>query len=465
VISPIPTTTPEAHHLFAEGANELALVERNGMRIDVDYLDRKIDETTERVKRTEARLREMDEFKLQRRQFGAKTNLTSRQQLADILYDVQGHECHSYTSGGKSGKKQKQLDETALERIDSKYCKGFLRLEKLRKSLATYLKGLRSEVVDGFIHPFYHLSTVRSYRGSSSDPNAQNLPKRDGEAARLVREAFIPRDGHVLIETDYSTLEVRVACCLSGDDKLTYDTVHGDMHRDMAAECFKLDLDDVTKATRQSAKGGFVFAQFYGDWYKACAKNLWDAVERSGLETVAGVPMFDHLASRGITSLGPADARTEPTPGSLQHHIKKVEKRFWNERFSTYNKFRQQLVSDYREVGWFPLATGFICHGVFSKNQVINYPVQGPAFHCLLWSLIQINKWLRKNKMRTKIIGQIHDSIIADVHKNEADDYIEKVREVTTTGLQRAWPWVVVPMSVDMERGDLNWYGMKEIAV
>lgn len=448
------------YDLLHRGVIALSEVEANGMRVDVAYLDKAIADTFARIKRLEDKLRACDEYKLQRRRFGTRTNLTSRDQLAEVLFGDLGHKPKAVTATGKP-----QLDETALERIGSKYTKGFQRLEKLNKLYGTYLKGVRREVEGEYIHAFFGLHLVRSYRGQSDSPNLQNVPIRDPVQGKIIRQAFIPRDGHVLVEIDYSSLEVMVACSLSGDPKLTYDATEGDMHRDMAAECYMLDTADVSKGVRQNTKGGFVFAEFYGDWYKQVTRNLWDGIERHGLQTANGVPLHAHLTAKGITGRGLCDPDKEAVAGTFEHHIKAVEHRFWNERFHVYHAKRRAWVEEYREQGYIDIATGFRCQGPMTKNQVMNYHIQGPAFHCLLWSLTQLVAEIKKRRWRSKIVGQIHDSIIADVHESELEDYLALAGEITTKRIQQAWDWVTVPFSVEAEMAATSWYDKKPVEI
>lgn len=450
----------DGYKLLHHGAIALAEVEANGMRIDIPYLDGAITSTAARIAKLETRLRGCKEYALQRRLYGQKCKLTSRDQLAAVLFGELGHECHQRTATGRP-----QLDETALERIGGKYCKGFLRLEKLNKLYGTYLTSIRNETEGEFLHAFFGLHLVRSYRGQSDSPNLQNVPVRDPVQGKVIRRAFIPREGHAIIEVDYSALEVMVACCLSGDKKLQYDATEGDMHRDMAAECYLLDPDEVTKATRQNTKGGFVFAEFYGDWYKQVTKNLWDGIERYQLTTASGVSLYDHLKAKGITARGACDPEAKAKPGTFEHHIQATEDRFWNDRFSTYHAWRREQVDLYKEQGYIDLRTGFRCWGPMTKNQVMNYHIQGPAFHCLLWSLITLNKELKRRKMRAKIIGQIHDSIIADVPTEEVDVYLALANDIATNRLRENWDWITVPFEVEAEVAYTNWHEKKETPI
>jgi DNA polymerase-1 len=104
---------------------------------------------------------------------------------------------------------------------------------------------------------------------------------------------------------------------------------------------------------------------------------------------------------------------------------------------------------------------------VLNRNDVLNYAVQGASFHCLLWSLVQIHKWLKKNKMRTKIVGQIHDSIVADVYAPEKDDFLGMCKQVMTVDLLQHWKWLIVPMDIEAEIGDLgaSWHELKGVKI
>ena len=450
----------DGYNLLHHGAIAFAEMEANGMRIDIPYLDAAIAKTTARIKYLEEKLRGCKEYKLQRRRFGQSTNLTSRDQLAAVLFQDLDFIPQSLTATGRA-----RLDETMLERVGTKYAKGFLRLEKLNKLLSTYLLGVRREVEGEYLHAFFGLHLVRSYRGQSDSPNLQNIPRHDPIQGEVIRRAFIPRPGHALVEIDYSSLEVMVACALSGDPKLTYDATEGDMHRDMAAECYLLDQDEVTKVLRQEAKSGFVFSQFYGDWYKACARNLWSAAERKGLATVNGTPVLDHLTDQGITGQGECHPKKDPVNGTFEAHIKAVEDRFWGKRFRVYAAKRKEWVEEYNQYGYIDIVTGFRCQGPMSKNQVMNYHIQGPAFHCLLWSLITLQREIKRRGMGAKITGQIHDSIVADVPLGEVDTYLTLTREITTQRLREAWDWITVPFEVEAEVATTNWHEKKTVEI
>jgi DNA polymerase-1 len=308
------------------------------------------------------------------------------------------------------------------------------------------------------LHPMYSLNTVKTFRGSGSYPNPQNFPNRDKRRARLVRTAFIPRsDDHVILEMDMSGAEVRTSACYHKDPTMiSYIERNHDYHKDLASQCFKLPPEQVTKLVRGTAKNMFVFASFYGDWHVNIAQNLWTAVKKDKLTTADGVPLYDHLAENGLPTLGAVDRNT--IPGTFGHHIKEVYDDFWTRRFHVYSQWKVEWFNKYLETGWFQTLTGFVCKGIFKRNEAINYPIQGSSFHCLLWVLIEMDKWLRKYKMQTKIIGQIHDSILFDAHRKELRDVAQKCHELMIEAIRRAWDWIIVPLEVEAEVGEQNWY-------
>lgn len=437
--------TPAAIKLFNDGAAALAQVEANGMKIDLPYLDRQIEVVGNRISKLEAKLKACDEYKEQRKRYGQRCNLTSLDQLAHVLYEVQGYSPLAKTPTGKP-----QLDEAAMEAIGTQYCRGHLRMSKLRKLRATHMMGVRRAAPDGFLHPSFLLHIVITYRGCSQDPNFQNINNREQWLAEIIRTAFIPRRDHVLLEIDLKANEVRLACTYTGDERLAHDTINGDMHGDMAAEIFCLPRNEVPKNVRFEAKGKFVFAEFYGDYWKVVAKNLWDGVGE--LKTADGTEMFSHLA---VEDIGELD--------SFSEHIKEIEHKFWNERYQVYNQWKLDWFDQYCRRGWYDMLSGFVCRGVYSRNQVNNGPIQGTAFHCLLWVLIELNKWLQENKMRTLIIGQIHDSIELDAHKDELEDVKAKAKELLETSIMKAWPWLTVPLAGEAEVAEENWYDKYEV--
>jgi len=444
-----------------DGAVALSQVEAAGIRIDVAYLDRTIARVEKRIGHLTKRLKLDDIYGTWKKTYGAKASLGSRAQLAKVLFDVMKLPCGSYTEK----KKRPQANEENLRRLNLPFVGQYLEVEKLKKLLSTYLRGVRREVVGGYLRPSFNLHLVKTYRSSCDTPNFQNIPIRDKLVGKLIRRCFVPRDGHVLVEMDYGGHEFRVAACFWRDEAMVkYASDPGkDIHRDMAAECYALPVEQVTSDVRFFTKNQFVFPQLYGSYYVTCARNLWNVIESAELKTKDGTPLKEHLA--GVWDYPEGDGSgglAGIDDSNFEDHIKRVEGRF-NERFPTWSGRKEQWWSRYQKRGWFPLMTGFRCGGVYSRNQVFNTPVQGPAFHCLLWSLIRLVRRMRKGKMRSKVVGQIHDSIIADVHRNELDDYLGMARRIMAENVRKAWSWIIVPLEVDAAVAEENWFEKREV--
>lgn len=440
--------TRQAYRLLHEGVIALAQVEANGLRVDEAYFAKSIKRLTRKIEYAKQDLLQFKEIKEWKAKFGATFNINSNDQLATVLFEVLGYKPEALTESGKPA-----TDEKALAAVDLPFVQTFVHIKKMQKTLSTYLIGIQREIVDGYIHPSFNLHLVKTFRSSADSPNFQNIPVRDKEIGNLIRSAFIPRPGRRIVEADYSGIEVRIAACYHKDPTmLTYiKDPTKDMHRDMAMECYMLTQEQVTKEIRYCGKNMFVFPQFYGDWYIDCARSLWEAIHKMKLVTAQGEALGDHLRKKGIRQLGACKPGERAIPGSFEEHLQKVEKRFWEKRFPVYAKWKQTWVDEYKAKGFFLTLTGFICQGYMKKNEIINYPVQGSAFHCLLWSLIQIQKEINRNGMKTLLTGQIHDSIVADVPEEETTAYAELVHEVMTKQLMKHWTWINVPIDVEIE--------------
>jgi DNA polymerase-1 len=463
----------EAAALLTKGSASLSQVEANGIRIDLDYLTSTRKSLQAEIETRQARLKGDPLWARWKKRFGDKANLDSLDQIATLLYTDMKYPCKEYTKGGKP-----KADEEAFESIDLPFVKEYGKVRKLLKADGTYLAGIEREVCGEFLHPFFGLNTTRTYRSSSQWPNFQNMPIRNPLMGELIRRCFIPRKGRRLIEVDYSGIEVRIAYCYHKDpvmrkyllDKST------DMHRDMAAQIYMLKEGQVTKAARHAAKNMFVFPQFYGSYYLECAKALWAEMDRREMgvkdtndpdpKAITGL-VKDHLAKKGIRKLGKCSMDASPVPGTFEHHVQQVEKDFWGRRFRTYDQWKRRWYSDYLNAGQFETYTGFLYAGPFRKNEVINYPVQGSAFHCLLWSLIEVQKELRRKKMRSLIVGQIHDSLLGDVPDSETEDFLKICKRVMTVDLPKVWTWLTIPLEIEADATpvDKSWFEKTTVAI
>ena len=470
-----PITT-KGYHLLHEGCIALSQVEANGIRIDTDYLQRAIDYSSRKIQRMSDELKKDKIFKTWKKHFGQRTNMGSREQLGKILFNVMDYPCPSFTKTGRP-----KVDETALGTVNLDFVKNYLEMERLKKVKSTYLVGILRETVDGFLHPFFNLNLVRTYRGSSDHPNFQNIPVRDPKMEKLVRKAFIARKNHQIAECDYGGVEIASTACYHKDprmlDYIKDDTK--DLHRDMAMQIYMLSKKELTpkntskketkraKDIRYCGKNMFVFPEFYGDFYIKCAQRLWESIEGMNLRKRNNHSLYEHLKSKGIYELGKCDSELKPKKGTFEKHLRTVEDEFWDERFPTYRDWKEEWYSAYLKKGYFDTLTGFRIEGYLERNKAINYPAQGTAFHFLLWSLIRIQKLLKKYKMKSLIVGQIHDSIVGDIYRKELRNYLEICQQVMTVDIRKYWKWIIMPLKIEAEVAPVggSWYEKKEVKI
>lgn len=461
----------DALQLLHEGAVTMAEIECNGMGVDVARIDRTIAEIKKTVAEKQQAL-EANEVMIEwRKRFRNKTNVNSREQLGTVLFDVMGFEGVGETAGGRH-----RVDEEALEELDIPFVDEYLITQKLQKAMSTNLVGIKREVVNGRIHCFFNLHTTVSYRSSSESTNYHNQPIRHPIIGPMIRSCFIPSPGNQIVEIDYSGAEVRAGASVTKDPTLISYVLDEstDMHRDTALELFMLDPsefeDKQGKLIRFEAKSNFVFAQFYGSWYVQCAPRLWKAIK--DLTVRDGTSLRKHLKRKGIKELGACNAKERPRPGTFEAVVKATEESFWNDRFKVYDQWKKDNFALYQQQGYLKTSTGFICRfgksGPMAKNDANNYPIQGPAFHCLLWSVIRIvRKEMPKRKMRSKVVGQIHDSIVADVVPEERDEYLGLCKWVMVDKVARHFPWLLVPMKIEADVAPVNgsWAEKKGIEI
>jgi DNA polymerase-1 len=440
VIEPVSAA---AYDLLHRGALVMASIEQAGMLVDLDYCRRQERRLKRKMREAEADLAATDLGRRWRKRYGAGMSVSKDQQLAAVLYGDMGLTPAAETVTGKPSTAWaalEQLDVPGLEHV-----RDWRRHDKAR---GTYLANLLRETgEDGLFRPEFHLNTVRTYRGSAE--LFQTVPKRDPGQGRAVRRAFRARPGRRIVETDYSGIEVRVGACLHRDrNMISYLEGEGDMHRDAACDLFKLRPEQVHRATvRDIAKNGWVFPQFYGSWWKNCAPNIWRRVPSARLQD--GTPLLEHLKSAGIG-----------TPKKFLAHAERAERALWEGQFPEYARWKDRWYGEYLERGYFEMPTGFRCGGVMSRNDACNYPIQGPAFHCLLQSLIWIHEEIERRGLETLIIGQIHDAIVKDVPVSESDEVLGLTFDTATKRLVREWKWIVVPLEVEADATPVggSWY-------
>jgi len=430
----------DAYRLLHEGSIALAHMEYEGIRVDVPYMN-------VLHKQWEGELAEHKNILLTckvakdfERSMGRPIKYnkqTSNDDLRVVLFDILGLE-----SLTKTKKKQvASIDEKTLLYYEdvSEFISSELKARKLQTRLG-YLEGYMKYEVDGFLHPSFNLDIARSYRSSASEPNLQNVIHRDEEGV-VIRKCIIPRKGNCIYEVDYGAMEVRIIACWSKDGKLIQFILDDfDMHGYWAEIIFGIkDKNAIQKkkykVLRYTAKNQFIFPLFYGSYWRSITKNIWG--------------IFDNI---GYKYNGTFD--------QWEVHIKKCEDEFWR-MFSGVRDRQFDAVDEYKSTGLVKMiGWGLERHGYMSRNVIFNSHIQGPAFLCLLWSIIERDKI--RDKFRTKMCSQVHDSIFFDGPEKEEGQHIQVVDEIMMGDIREANPWIIVPLITEWEKGD-NWFEMKAI--
>lgn len=431
----------DALGLFMKGTIALADISFNGFAVDIQQCRDQQSKLKDKIEQELAKICRMDDYRLWAKIFRTKLNLNSTAQLKNILYEQLKHKITKRTAKGNPS-----VDKEALESINTPFVHQLLTIRKYQKATKTYLENIiKSTGEDNKLHCSYNLGAVSSFRGSSSSPNLQNVPLRDQEIGPLIRNVFMPHPNQELVEVDYASLEVRIGCCYHQDPQMINYIRDNttDMHRDCACDCFLLQPGEVTDAIRYEVKGNFVFAQQYGSYYVLCAKQLWKNC--LGLQLKNGMAIKRHLETKNIDGYRKFEA-----------HLKRVENDFWTKRFKTYGIWRDNQVKFFEKHKYLKSLTGFRYGGYMKRNQCYNFAIQGSAFHVLLKSIILINAYLANNQLQSKIVNQIHDSIIFSVVPSEKQKLLPVIKRIMTEDVKYGWDWLILPLKVDVKEYGIN---------
>jgi DNA polymerase I len=438
----------KANNLFFDGVLTFCDVESNGICVDDEWYKTRQTELTKQIDEIENSLLETKESKKFTEQTGRELKIASSKDLKELFYDILKFKPTKTTVNGNAS-----VDVDSLTGIKIPFVEKLLLHRKLIKIRDTYLAQFIRESIEGKIHPSFNLHIVDTYRSSSSNPNFQNIPVRDEDAKKETRSGIIPSKGNKLLEIDYSAMEVRIAACYTKDPALIdyINDPKSDMHADQAKLLFLAKDEEVSKNMRFHAKNGFVFPEIYGSYYKSCATNLWGEVK--DLKTKTSVPLQQHLKKHGISKFD-----------DFVEHVKVVEEAFWK-KFPLIKEWKEENEKHYQRKGYIQFLYGHRRSGYLSRNALSNYPVQGAAFHCLLWSLIRLNQIRKERNWKTKIIGQIHDSIVFDLYPPEQNQVIRMAKKVMTKDIRNEFDFLIVPLDTEVEITEIDgsWYTKKKI--
>lgn len=377
------------------------------------------EELKEYGSRLEVRIKELESIIYQKA--GEEFNINSPKQLGVILFEKM------QLPGGKKTKTGYSTAADVLDKLapDHSVVTDILEYRQLTKLKSTYADGLANYIgEDGRIHSNFNQTITATGRISSTEPNLQNIPVRM-ELGRLIRKVFVPREGCIFLDADYSQIELRVLAHMSGDEKLiqAYSEAQ-DIHRMTASQVFHVPFDQVTDLQRRNAK-----AVNFGIVY--------------------GISSFGLSQDLSIT--------------------RKEAAQYIENYFETYPKikgFLDGLVKQGKEQGYVTtlfgrrrpvpeLKSSNFMQRSFGERVAMNAPIQGTAADIIKIAMIRVNEALKERKLRTRLVLQVHDELLLEVYEEE----LEEVSRILEKEMKQAAD-LAVSLEIDMHTGR-NWYEAK----
>ncbi len=442
----------KAEIFFVNSLETLFDLQNNGLIVNSDYYKKVNAELLNAIEEITDRINLSQDAKDYTKRYKSNFKYSSPIVLKRLLFEMRKIKPIKFTDKGNAS-----VDEEALGAIDYWMCEDIVKLRKLEKLRGTYVKQYLKGI-DGVVHPTFQLHTTTSFRSSCKNPNIQNTPKRNAYSKNLIRTGMIPPKGWKMFEVDVSGCEVSTSAMYHKDPTfMKYLTTPGtDMHRDNTCDIWMCDPEEVTKMMRFFIKNMWTFAQFYGDYFGSCAPNLWNTcLDEEKLKMENGCWLEDHINAMGITELGTIH-RGHCTPGSFLEHCQKVEHKMWNERFPVYTQWKKDINDFYNEHGYVETFLGFIYTGYMDNKQTTNFPVQGTAFHLLMWCLNKVNRTLKKEKWESYLVGEVHDSMIGYVHPDEEADLFPMIKEICSVDLPNHFDFINVPFNIEIELSETD---------
>lgn len=387
----------------------LAEMERTGVKIDTAHFD-------VMKKNTMSMLAEIE--KNIYKEAGQEFNINSTKELASILFDKLGLKTVKKTKTGFS------TDIKVLETLQGThpiidYLISYRTLSKLQNTYIETLPKLISPKT-GRIHTSFNQTVTATGRLSSSDPNLQNIPARD-EYGKKIRTGFIPEKGSLIMSADYSQIELRLAAHFSNDDNMLKAFREGiDIHSMTASSVFGVSLDEIKPDMRRQAKI-INFATIYG-------------VSPYGLSQQAEISVKD--AALFI------EKYFATYPGFREYIDRTIA-------FAKEHGYVETLLGRQRPVPEITSTTVFMREG--AERVAINMPIQGTSADMIKIAMIQIQKDITDNKMKSKMIIQVHDELVFEA----AEDELEDLKSIVKSRMEKAVD-LNVPVVVDIGVGK-NW--------
>ena len=353
---------------------------------------------------------------------GEEFNINSPKQLGIILFEKLGLPSKKKTKNGYS------TSEDILEKLvnESPIIEKILEYRKLCKLNSTYVEGMKPYINPKTkrIHSFFHQTITATGRISSTEPNLQNIPTRM-ELGKRLRKVFVPDDGKVYIDADYSQIELRVLAHLSKDKHMIEAFNNGeDIHKQAASKVLHKPIDEVTKEERSSAK-----AVNFGIVY--------------------GISDFGLASQLGISR--------KEAKAYIEQYL---------EEYSGVNNYMQNIVEEAKEKGYAvtlfgrrryikELSSSNYMVREFGKRAAMNTPIQGTAADIMKIAMIKVHDELQKQNLKAKIVLQVHDEMMIEAPIEEK----EKVKKILKENMESAADFEV-PLVAEISEAN-SWYDCK----
>jgi DNA polymerase-1 len=390
----------------------LAEMEYEGVKIDKDALAKMSKELEKAALEAQEKIFELA---------GQEFNIASPKQLGEILFDkMKLVDKPKKTKTGQYATGEEILSKLANEHEIADKILEFREYQKLKSTYVDALPKLISKK-DGRVHTDYRQAVAATGRLSSNNPNLQNIPIRT-EKGRLIRKAFVPRDeNYQLMAADYSQIELRIMAAFSQDEAMMEAFKNGrDIHATTAAKVFGVDLEDVDPGMRRKAKE-VNFGIIYGISAFGLAQNL-------------------NISRTEASDIIKAYFKEFP---KVHDYMEKVKEEARANEYVTTILGRKRWLRDIN-------SRNQTIRG-FAERNAINAPIQGSAADMIKIAMINIQKWMEKENLKSKMIMQVHDELIFDAHKDEIDKLKDKVVDLMKNAME-----LDVPMEIGVGIAD-NW--------
>ena len=352
-----------------------------------------------------------------------KFNLNSPFQLSDILFEKLGYESKGIKKSIRGGY---STSAEVLEKLAEEHeiARKILRYRELQKLLSTYIDGIRPLVSNGKIHTTYNQTMTTTGRLSSANPNLQNIPVRTEEGKEL-RKLFVAKDGNVLVDADYSQIELRLLAHFSGCKALIEAYRNGeDVHSATASRVFGVPQSEVTSALRRRAKT-INFGIIYGMSRFGLAKDIGCSV------TEAQNYLDRYFASHP----------------EVKEFMDENVRRAREEGYVTTILGRKRYIPELRSSN-FNLRS-------FGERAAMNMPLQGSAADIIKIAMLRVAKRLKTDGFRAKMVLQVHDELVLDTPEEERECTEKMLKEEMEAAIE-----LNVPLIAEVSSGR-SWYDAK----